>query len=271
MLLEPRDDARVEAFTEAFTSGKPIRVSTSRPMAFTDLVVAMEQGDDYGRVELLTDDATVSELRDDFLSGIHLAEAVDEDVLEVRSQTTPVPTLLVAEDTVTAITGFPGTIQTALESPDETFLSESLDSFRTWFEDASPVHLRKPQYSVLFEELESRFDEDVLADFKTGLQIAQNETNPRLTVDPVLISLLVAAKHELQFYDISRWGEDTNFTSPATYSRMKSALEEADLIDNEPVRRPVGRPRHQLVLAGDVAGTNGVEELITAAEAQVSV
>lgn len=271
MLLEPRDDSRLKAITETLGANDVIQISTSRSKAVTDLVVAMEQGNDLGNVELLTDGATVSNLRDDFLTSTKVAEFVSEDVLEVRSQDTTVPTLLITEDTVTAITGFPEATQTVLRTTDESFLGDASDSFTTWFENASPVRLRKPQYSTLFEELESRFDEDVLTDFKTGLHTAQDEASPQLRINPVLISLLVAAKHELQFYDISRWGENTNLASRATYSRMKNALEDAALIDNEPVRHQVGRPRHQLVLAGALSETTDIEVLIASADSQVSI
>lgn len=271
MLLEPVDDARVKAFVDAFCDSANTKVATSRPQAFTDLVVAMERAERPDSLEVLTDEETVSDLREYFLTGAHLADAVAEEDLELRAQPTTVPTMLITAESVTAVTGFSNATQFAFETADGDFQAESAETFSTLFADASTVTLRKPPYSDLLAELDSQFDDEISEDFSTALQIADNEADVGLAVNPVLLGLLVAAKHELEFYDISRWGEDTGLASKATFTRMKSALEDADLIEIEAVQRDIGRPRHRLRLSERLTGKDSIGDLLTATETRVSM
>jgi hypothetical protein len=62
-------------------------------------------------------------------------------------------------------------------------------------------------------------------------------------------------------YDISRWGEDVAIASKATFSRTKSQMEDAGLIETEKVPIDVGRPRLRLRFADDRLETADVEQL----------
>ncbi|MFW6153464.1 MAG: hypothetical protein ACOC42_03805, partial [Halobacteriota archaeon] len=50
-------------------------------------------------------------------------------------------------------------------------------------------------------------------------------------------------------YDVSKWGEDIGLASKATFSRKKSELEDAGVIDTEKEYIDVGRPRLRLKFA----------------------
>ena len=69
----------------------------------------------------------------------------------------------------------------------------------------------------------------------------------------VEIMLILAARNEVLFYDVSKWGEDTGIASKATFSRAKSALEDAGLIETEKVPLDIGRPRIGLIATGELA------------------
>jgi len=71
------------------------------------------------------------------------------------------------------------------------------------------------------------------------------------TLDEVDLTLLAAAKHGVQLYEISRWGEDTGLASKATFSRAKNRLEDGGMIATEKVPIDVGRLRLRLMLGAD--------------------
>ena len=68
------------------------------------------------------------------------------------------------------------------------------------------------------------------------------------------LCLLAAARNEQLLYDVSRWGEEVGLASKATFSRTKTALENAGLVGTEKVPIDVGRPRLRLTLAPELAG-----------------
>lgn len=86
MLLDSISDARRAAFIRALSWEGPVRIATSRALAFNELGVALERTDDVERVEVVTDDGTVSELNDQFLSRTHLGKYTQNETLAIRSQ-----------------------------------------------------------------------------------------------------------------------------------------------------------------------------------------
>lgn len=268
MLLESIDDSRTDAFTESLSSESLIRISTSRAFAFNDLAVALEQAEDPPDVEVLTDDETVTELRDHFLSGTKLREHIENEILALKTQSLHLPTLILADTDATAITGLPETDQISVAATEAAFVEESTSAFDSWFDEAEPVSLRKPSYSQLLSELEEQFDESVRADFVAALQEAKVADRPSLSLHPANLGLLVGAYHQLEFYHVGGWGEETRLASRATFSRMKNRLEEKSIIEIEPVSGKVGRPRHQLQLeSGYEEGS--IEDVVQSVEEEL--
>jgi predicted transcriptional regulator len=62
-------------------------------------------------------------------------------------------------------------------------------------------------------------------------------------------------------YDLSKWGEDVGVASKATFSRVKTNLEEQGLLDTEKVPIDVGRPRLRLLLGDERLREADPEEL----------
>ncbi len=88
-------------------------------------------------------------------------------------------------------------------------------------------------------------------------------------LDEVTIALLVAARHNVLLYDISKWGEDVQLASKATFSRTKNLLEDSGLLATEKVPIEVGRPRLRLVLANSKLKEAPVEEVVRHAQAEL--
>lgn len=184
MLLEPTDDVRTDAFADAFSSSQenPVQISTSRALALHDLATALERVDQAWCVEVLTDDDTVKELRNHFFTAMAFSEFTRDGTLEIRSQSTPLPTLLLSDATATALTGFPRVRQMALDTANEAFVEKTRQAFAEWFDKATEVDLRTPPYSDLFGELETRFDAEVRADFEAPLHAARDSNRPSLSL-----------------------------------------------------------------------------------------
>ncbi|MCD1296206.1 hypothetical protein CUJ83_14480 [Methanocella sp. CWC-04] len=67
-------------------------------------------------------------------------------------------------------------------------------------------------------------------------------------IDKVSIALLAAAKNSELFYDVVQWGEDNGIASKATFSRRKDFLVNLNVIQEESVKTPFGRPKIRLKL-----------------------
>jgi len=86
----------------------------------------------------------------------------------------------------------------------------------------------------------------------------------------VALTLLAAAKQEIQLYEISRWGEDVGLASKATFSRAKGRLEDQGMIATEKVPLDVGRPRLRLQLGADRLRDVDASALPAAAQAMLT-
>lgn len=264
MLLEPIDESRTDAFVQVLSNGSIVQISTSDALALNDLAVALERVDEFDSVEVLTDDDTISELRDHFLSGTKLREYTQNETLEIRSQDTSLPTLLITDTAVKAVTGFPEAGLIVLDTTVEADVDETKQVFTKKFDAASTVTLRTPAYSELMGELEEWFDADVRADFEAALQAVRDSNLPSLSLHPATISVVVGAANELEYYELGRWAEDTRLFSKATLSRKKNKLEERGIIDVASIQRQVGRPRHQLLLGEEIGDTGALRDVVAA-------
>jgi hypothetical protein len=128
------------------------------------------------------------------------------------------------------------------------------------FRDAGKqFSLRTPPWSVVTATLTETFDAEVCADFTTSIHALDDLDTP--AVNEVDSALLVGARHELLQYDLSKWTDDIQFYSKATFSRAKSDLEELGIIVCENVPVDVGRPRERLTLAEEYTSLSEAELL----------
>jgi len=116
------------------------------------------------------------------------------------------------------------------------------------------------------ESLAGSLGDDTASDFDGVLASMETARGDGDDLDEVTVSLLVAAKNEELLYDISKWGEDVGIASKATFSRTKSELEEAGLLDTEKVPIDVGRPRLRLKLGDDRLREASAGELASVAQ-----
>ena len=265
MMISPDSGDRVKAFSEAVSTQSCVGITTSYPSEVTDLVIALERTDDVNEVELLTDRATVTELRGLFFTTTRLVDHIQDEKIEIRAHDSHLSSLIITEGSIKAITGFPDADPTVIETTEESFIEETIETFDDRFEAATEARFRKPGYTALLDTLQERFDESVVEDFRAALGEAKQPDRPSLEIDSVIVSILVGGYNELSFYQVSRWGEDVRLASRAKFSRKKQDLEESNLISYEKIPGEVGRPRHRLLLGEAVEREERIEGVVATA------
>jgi hypothetical protein len=216
--------------------------------AVAALVAELASASDPPRTRLAADEATLKAATDDFLVAARAADLVADDTLSLHAAGRAGHTLLVADEAVHAVVTADDRAA-ALSTDDGAFVDAAADAAEARVDDAEPFSLRTPPLSRVRETLAETAGEDALADFDAALDACREAG---VSVPEVTLSLLVAARNDVLLYDVSRWGEDVGIASKATFSRTKSRLEEAGLVDTEKVPIEVGRPRLRLK-AGDDA------------------
>ena len=265
MSISHTSEDRVEAFTEEVSTQMRVRITTSYCSEVTDLVVALEQADVVDEIAILTDSDTIIELRELFFTTTCLVDYIQEDKVEIRAQDTHLPSLIITEDSIEATTGFPDADPTVVETTEESLVEETTKTFDERFEEADGVTFQKPGYSSLLDTLQQEFDGSLVEDFEEALMEAKEPEQPALEIDPVFVSILVGAYNGISFYQLSRWGEDIRLASRAKFSRKKGELEEEGIIDYENIPRPVGRPRHRLLVGEAVENEERIEGVVATA------
>ncbi|RLM56934.1 DUF5821 family protein, partial [Halorubrum sp. Atlit-26R] len=141
----------------------------------------------------------------------------------------------------------------SISSSDPELVSSVYSEFDSRFEAAEQYHLRAPALPVVKETLREEIGDDVADELNEVLAHAEEISNSNEYLSIVEIMLILAARNEILLYDISKWGEDADIASKATFSRAKSALEDAGLIETEKVPIDFGRPRLRLIATDELA------------------
>lgn len=265
MALERINDTRVDAFSTVLDADSRVFVTTSKVTDFSDLAFAMLETEPSARVDVLTDERTVSEVRRRFLTASHLADFVDADVLRIRTVDDRLPSFLVTETELTTITGIDDTLLVTFTRSDSAFVEETYGEIERRFEAEESVSLRAPAYSRMLEELGEALGDQMRADVTEMLDGALATCDDETDIDAARLSILAGARNEVQMYELSRWGEDAGVASRSKYSREKTRLEDLCVVDTEKINSGVGRPRQRLVLADDVDDAD-VGELLSLTE-----
>ena len=214
-------------------------------------------------IRVLADRSLLKTVFDDFPVASNAAELVDRGALELRIATADTGNALLVTDTSVVAVVSAGEQVAGLVTTHEAFVRDAIETYRTHFEAAESFSLRTPALSTIRSSLDAEFGAAVQADFDAVLASLGADDGPDL--DEVVISLLVAARNDVLLYDISKWGEDTGIASKATFSRTKTDLEDAGLIETEKVPIDVGRPRLRLQTGEDRLETAEPERLATIA------
>jgi len=229
----------------------PMYVADAPATVVEAIVDALSATDGPPEVRLLADEDAFKEVFEDFLVASEAADHVASGLLSLRVATdSGANPTVVAEGHVTSLVDAGARVGGLRTGEDELVAAARSDVEERWTA-AEEYSLRTPPMSAVREELEADLGADVQEDFSGMLDSLETARGNGDDLDEVTVSLLAAAKNEALLYDISRWGEDTGVASKATFSRTKSSLEEAGLIDTEKVPIEVGRPRLRLTLSDE--------------------
>ncbi|MGQ3331129.1 transcriptional regulator TbsP domain-containing protein [Halorubrum sp. FL23] len=216
-------------------------------------------GEDQPKVRLLADSDEIKDALYSFLTASKIAELIHREQLDLRTLTEPAQNTIFTTESETVV---PVMGKHSISSSDRELVSAVYGEFDSRFEAAEEYHLRTPALSVVKQTLREEIGDDVADEFDEVLAHAEDISNTNEYLSIVEIMLILAARNEVLLYDISRWGEDTGIASKATFSRAKSALEDADLIETEKVPVDIGRPRLRLI-ATDKLATADLKTLST--------
>ncbi|ERH12574.1 MAG: hypothetical protein J07HB67_01595 [halophilic archaeon J07HB67] len=219
---------------------------------------------DLPEVRVLGVGEELRKVRRDFLVASRAADLVNDGALAMRErEPTRNTTVFAAESSVYVPIEIDGVDGTVITRADE-FVADAFDWASHNWDDAERFSLRTPPLSAVRETMDTEFVTEARGDFDRVLDTAADARDTS-ELDEVMASLLVAAKHELLHYDLSKWGEDLGLASKATFSRKKGQLEEMGVITTQKETLEMGRPRQRLVFTDDYreqVDENGLSNLI---------
>jgi len=267
-LIDTRLDAIVRKALDE--SEEPVLLVDPSEEAVTRLVRVAADRDDDPTARVLADRRVLKSAMQDFIVASNAADLIEQDRLELRTlDEEPDNSLLVTPSSVVALVETGSTVG-GLTTDNDEFIEDAYRTFGETFETVEPFSMRTPPLSRVRETLAADIGHETEADFSAVLSSLETARGDGDGLDEVTISLLVAAKNEVLLYDISRWGEEVGIASKATFSRTKTSLEDAGIIDTEKVPIDVGRPRLRLKLGDDRLEDADGPQLATVAQSILS-
>jgi hypothetical protein len=260
-------DGPVETLSGLFEeASEPVYLTNASFPDVERLVDAVEEFEgSVPEIRVLAEVDVLRRVRRDFLLSSRAVNYVDEGTLAFgRRQPTDNTTLYVSGDLLYVPVHIDTEAATVV-SDDAAFIGEAFDwSERNW-DAAEDFDLRTPPLSAVRETMDAEFSEPAREDFDRVLDRA-SDARDRSELDEVMATLLVAAKHELLHYDVSKWGEDIGLASKATFSRKKGELEEMNVLTTRKEKLEMGRPRQRLTFTDDYherIEDNGLSNLVS--------
>lgn len=235
-----------------------------------EFVTTLSERDGTPHVRLFSDEQPLKTVLDDFLVASRLADLVSEGRLEIRTlRDVPRASFLLTEEMLlTIVEGGDGVA--ALPSRDEQFVTSTHEEYANRWQESTQFTLRTPPLARVRNTMRAEIGEHAVEDFDRSLECLDTAKGNGEGLDEVTIALLVAANNRELLYDISRWGEDVQLASKATFSRTKNQLESAGLIDTEKVPIEMGRPRLRLVLGDNALVDEDIETVVERAQTELS-
>jgi hypothetical protein len=230
----------------ADTAGESILAVGFGEETTTTLIEQLREVEEPPRVRLLASNDILKWVRQDFLIASAAAELVAADTLSLRVLPDPATNQLLISDSQMFSIVQAGSQTACTATDDAEFVTTARTKYTDTWEGAQEFSLRTPARSRVFETLSEEFDPEVEAAFTAILDGVESTRSGDF--DEVAAALLAGAKHGVQLFEISRWGEDVGLASKATFSRKKTQLEEVGLIETEKIPIDVGRPRLRLLL-----------------------
>lgn len=264
-------DGGVREILERMTADGTTAVTVVNPSPTTvaSVVDALDPADDR-TVNVLARESVLKDVTDDFIVASAIADLEEADVLALRSGVQNAENaIMVTEGLVVALIAR-GEDVVGIGTGEDAFVGDLHARTADQWRRGSAFSHRTPPKTRVAETLSEEIGDDVWGDFASMLDALGTARGDGEGLDEVDVSLLVAARNGVLLYDISKWGEDVGLASKATFSRTKTRLEEAGLIDTEKVPIEVGRPRLRLVLGDETLKQASIDELANGALARLS-
>lgn len=253
-------------------SGGSLDVLQVSPGVLGDYIeVASEERDKIERMRVLVHEESLKEVMRDFLISSAASDLIKEGVLEILSTDDTVErSVAILDDTETiSFIETDDSIGTVAAENDE--LAESVsDLFDSMWEDGDEFKIRTPPMSDVSQSLRDEIGDETEDDFRRVLDLLDAAKGDGEGLDEITVALLVAAKNKILLYDISKWGEDSGVASKATFSRKKTELEDAGLIDTEKEPIDIGRPRLRLRLGDEDLQDADIDGIVAEAKQKLS-
>lgn len=198
-------------------------------------------------VQFLGSEPSLKSALDEFRLASRAADHVDSGELELFPTAIAANTVLITVNTITSLVWSQKGVA-GLQTADQSVVRSVRSKYTTALESSDSLSLRAPPYSTVLQTMSELIEASAADEFDTMLTSLKTHSDVAEKVDEVMVALLVAARHEIMLYDLSKWGEDIGIASKATFSRTKSRLENAGIISTEKVPIDVGRPRLKLEL-----------------------
>ena len=236
--------------SEVFVAGLGEESTAALVDVLTDL-------DEPPTVRLVARESLMKWLRRDFRLASTAADLVADETLSLRATEYEFESgLVVGEESVISIITTNDRVA-GLGTDDAELVESMRERCDEAWESSTSFNLRTPARSRVYETLGDEFGSEVEEDFRVMLEAVETtrsggyRTRDDDRLDEAALTLLVAASHEIQLYEISKWGEDVGVASKATFSRAKGRLEDQGMIATEKVPIDVGRPRLRLMFSAD--------------------
>lgn len=265
-------DGGVTEILARMTAGGQTSVAVNNPSSrtITALVDALDPAGPH-RVNLLARETVLKAVMGDFIVASAMADLEEAGVVSLRTGVEGAENaIMVTDSLLVAVIAAENDI-VGIGTDDAGFVSMMADQTDAQWARGDQFSHRTPARSSVRETLGAEIGEDVCEDFDTMLSALDTARGDGADLDEVAISLLVAARNGVLLYDISKWGEDVGLASKATFSRTKTQLEDAGLIDTEKVPIEIGRPRLRLVLGDDQLKRASIDELANDAIARLEL
>nr|WP_227376302.1 DUF5821 family protein [Haladaptatus halobius] len=265
------DDDTVELLQRIFeeTTAPLVVVNPAPDVLESIIIAATEHEPELPEIRVLAAEDTLKTMAEDFIIASQAADLIADETLSLRTTEIARTSMLVTPEQVIVLLAIDRQTR-GMESDDPELVETVHETFLSEWESAEDFTLRTPPYSRVLNNLEDEIGAETKEDFAAVIDSVETVRGTGGELDEVEISLLVAAKNEVLFYDIGKWGEDSGVASKATFSRMKTKLEDQGLIGTEKVPIDVGRPRLRLRLATEDLQNTIIEELASRAQEQLA-
>lgn len=266
-------DSRAETIQRAIGKAQD-EILITAPDADTLRGISLVEGVNWPRhVRLLTTKSRAKGLRTDFFTATRIADLIQNDVLELRTVSGddhPLHPLLITSDDITCLL-LPGqsevaALQTAVDDVHHHVRGEYLTAWGR----ARGFDVQTPAYSEILQTIGEEFEQSMQTDVETMLKTSLSTRSVGDRLDEIHLLLLLAAKHQLRYDDVTEWGELIGLGSPAKFSKRKQTLEDAGLLETTNVDTgTVGRPPQRLLLPDTHLHDAQVQEVIAAAQSVI--